>query len=250
MRVAVIPARGGSKRVPRKNARIFHGRPMITWSIEAAKRSGCFERIMVSTDDPEIAEIAATHGADVPFRRPDALSDDHATTTDVIAHATRWCIESGSAPSLVCCIYATAPFVQVDDLRRGFELISGGDWRFVFSATSFGFPIFRGIRVDAAGRVGMFFPEHFSTRSQDLPESLHDAGQFYWGRPEAWLRGDRIFDSWSTIVELPRWRVQDIDTDEDWKRAELLAQMLLVHPSSNADVPLTGAHSKPPSAAS
>lgn len=227
MRIAVIPARGGSKRVPRKNIRTFHGKPMIAWSIEAARQSGCFDRLIVSTDDREIEAISTACGAEVPFLRPAEFSDDHTSTSAVIAHATQWCIDQGSTPTLVCCIYATAPFVNSEDLRCGLEIISGGAWRFVFSATRFGFPIFRSVRLDEAGRVEMFFPEHFPTRSQDLPEAFHDAGQFYWGRPEAWLRGDRIFDSWSTIVELPRWRVQDIDTDEDWQRAELLAPLIL-----------------------
>ncbi|MCW7471404.1 pseudaminic acid cytidylyltransferase [Leptospira kanakyensis] len=220
--LAVIPARGGSKRIPKKNIRIFNGKPMIAYSIEAAKSSGVFDRIVVSTDDEEIAVIAKEYGAEVPFVRPEHLSNDFAATTEVIAHCTQFYIDRGETPTEVCCIYATAPLVLPDDLRRGYEIIKTNEWQYVFSATSFGFPIFRSIKTKEDGSVEMFYPEHFKTRSQDLPEAYHDAGQFYWGKPEAWLEGKQIFDKWSTIVLLPRWRVQDIDTMEDWERAEML----------------------------
>ena len=224
--IAVIPARGGSKRIPRKNIRSFHGKPMIAWSIEAAQASGCFDRIVVSTDDAEIAAVAVQWGAECPFVRPGALADDHATTTAVISLAVGRVCESGDSPAAVCCIYATAPFIGPDDLRRGLEILRSGGWRYVFAATTFGHPIFRGFEHTAGGGVRMFFPEHAGTRSQDLPEAHHDAGMFYWGLPEAWLAGDPIFDSRSTIVPLPRWRVQDIDTEEDWQRADRMAAAL------------------------
>ena len=222
MRLAVIPARGGSKRIPRKNIKLFAGIPMIAHSIAAAQASGAFDRILVSTDDPEIADVARAHGADVPFVRPAELSNDHAATIPVVAHAVQWARDAGLALEACCCVYATAPFVRPGDLRGGLDILQAGDWKYVFAATTFAFPIFRAIRQDDAGRVSMFFPEHVGTRSQDLPDAWHDAGQFYWGRPEAWLAGDRIFDPHSTIVPLPRWRVQDIDTFEDWDRAERL----------------------------
>ena len=214
MKIAVIPARGGSKRIPRKN---------IAWSIEAAKASGLFDHIIVSTDDTEIAEVAKQWGAEVPFMRPAELSDDHAGTTEVIAHATQWALGQGWPISAVCCIYATAPFVQVDDLKRGWEAIESGDWAYAFTVTDFAAPIFRSFKQTADEGIEMFFPEHFSTRSQDLPTALHDAGQFYWGRPSAWIKGTRIFDRYSIPVVIPRWRVQDIDTQDDWKRAEIFA---------------------------
>lgn len=226
MRVAVIPARGGSKRIPRKNVRPFAGKPMIAHSIATALESSVFDRVVVSTDDPEIAEVARAHGAEAPFVRPAELSDDHTATTAVIAHAVRWLHEHGAAPKAVCCIYATAPFIRAADIRSGLELLESGGWRYVFPATTFGFPIFRSFKRTPAGAVEMFYPEHFGTRSQDLPEALQDAGQFYWGLPEAWLAGERLFDKGSSVVMIPRWRVQDIDTDEDWARAEVLWKVL------------------------
>jgi len=227
VRIAVIPARGGSKRIPRKNVRAFCGKPMIAWSIEAAQISGLFEHVIVSTDDNEISAVAREWGAEVPFVRPAELSNDHAATTAVITHATRWAIEHGWALTGVCCIYATAPFVRTEDLQRGLEVLESGDWAYVFAATEFAAPIFRSFRQLASGAVEMFFPEHFGTRSQDLPVALHDAGQFYWGRPSSWLQGKMIFERHSRIVSIPRWRVQDIDTPEDWKRAEFLAHLLM-----------------------
>lgn len=223
MRVAVIPARGGSKRIPRKNIKDFCGKPMIAWSIEAAKASSLFDHIIVSTDDTGIAQVAKQWGAEVPFMRPAELSNDHAATTEVIAHAIQWALRQGWSVSAVCCIYATAPFVQVEDLKRGLEALESGDWAYAFSVTDFAAPIFRSFKQTADRGIEMFFPEHFSTRSQDLPTALHDAGQFYWGRPSAWIEGKRIFDRHSIPVVIPRWRVQDIDTQDDWKRAEIFA---------------------------
>jgi len=181
MYLAVIPARGGSKRIPRKNIKLFYGRPMIAWSIEAAQKSGCFDNIIVSTDDDEIAEIARAYGATVPFKRPRELADDHTGTTPVIAHAADWHRTQGMALSAVCCIYATAPFVQAGDIRKGLQMLQAERCDYVFSVTSYPFPIQRSIRITAAGRVEMFYPDQFKTRSQDLEEAYHDAGQFYWG---------------------------------------------------------------------
>lgn len=227
MKMAVIPARGGSKRIPRKNIKPFCGKPMIAWSIEAAKLSGLFERVIVSTDDAEIAELARLWGAEVPFMRPADLSDDHVTTTAVIAHATRWALDLGTDVEAVCCIYATAPFVQADDLGKGWDALNSGDWDYVLTVTDFAAPIFRAFKQAPEGGIEMFFPEYFATRSQDLPVALHDAGQFYWGRPAAWLDGKRIFDRRSKPILIPRWRVQDIDTQDDWERAEILMRMII-----------------------
>lgn len=222
MKIAVIPARGGSKRIPRKNIKEFCGKPMIAWSIEAAKAAGLFDRIIVSTDDAEIAEVAKQFEAETPFERPAELSNDHAGTTEVVAHATRWAQEAGINVEAICCIYATAPFVMVSDLQRGWQALDSGDWDYAFTVTDFAAPIFRSFKQSAEGGIEMFYPEHFLTRSQDLPTALHDAGQFYWGRPQAWIEGRRVFDHRSFPVIIPRWRVQDIDTEEDWMRAELM----------------------------
>jgi pseudaminic acid cytidylyltransferase len=226
MRIAVIPARGGSKRIPRKNIRDFCGKPMIAWSIEVAKTSGLFEHIIVSTDDTEIADLAKEWGAETPFLRPAELSGDYAGTTEVITHAVKWALDQGWPVSQVCCIYATAPFVQTDDLNKGLKLLDSGSWKYTFSATDFAAPIFRAFKQTAGGSVEMFFPEHIATRSQDLPLALHDAGQFYWGEVSAWIEGRRIFDNHSAPVIIPRWRVQDIDTENDWIRAEYIYNQL------------------------
>jgi len=222
MKAAVIPARGGSKRIPGKNIKEFCGKPMIARSIEAAKASGCFDRIIVSTDDDAIAEIARRFGAEVPFMRPPELSDDYTGTIPVIKHATEFLISENPTLSDICCIYATAPFIQPDDLKTGAKLLvqSGGDY--AFSVTSYAFPIQRAVRITPENRVEMFAPEAFNTRSQDLEDAYHDAGQFYWGTVEAWLCEKPVFSADATPVILPRHRVQDIDTPEDWVAAELM----------------------------
>ncbi len=226
MRLAVIPARGGSKRIPRKNIKHFGGKPMVAWSIEAALQSGCFERVLVSTDDNEIAHVAQAHGAEVPFVRPPELSDDHTGTIPVIAHAIQWQNDHGTPATQVCCIYATAPFVQVQDLQRGLSLLQSSGADYAFSVTSYAFPIQRAIRITPDQRVEMFQPDHFNTRSQDLEEAWHDAGQFYWGQAAAWLAGKPLFSQGSAPVQLQRHRVQDIDTPEDWTRAEWMFKAL------------------------
>lgn len=220
MRLAVIPARGGSKRIPRKNIKPFGGLPMIAWSIRAAIDSRCFDRIIVSTDDAEIAATAQAHGAETPFERPANLSDDHTGTIPVIAHAVEWQNQNGPRATQVCCIYATAPFVQANDLQRGLQVLQSSAVDYAFSVTSYAFPIQRAIRITQDQRVEMFQPEHFNTRSQDLQEAWHDAGQFYWGQAQAWLAGKPMFSQDAAPVRLPRHRVQDIDTPQDWERAE------------------------------
>ncbi|MDA3807206.1 MAG: pseudaminic acid cytidylyltransferase [Thiomicrorhabdus sp.] len=226
MNIAVIPARGGSKRIPRKNIKEFCGKPMIAWSIEAAQKSNCFERIIVSTDDNEIADIAQNYDAEVPFMRPESLANDYAGTIPVIRHAVEWLVNHGEKPENVCCLYATAPFVCSQDLRRGLEILQAQECDYAFSVTSFPFPIQRAIRITQEQRVEMFQPEHFMTRSQDLEEAYHDAGQFYWGTAQAWLDEKPVFSDHSIPIVLPRHRVQDIDTLEDWQRAEWLFKAL------------------------
>lgn len=226
MRIAVIPARGGSKRIPRKNIKPFRGRPMIGWSIAAAFESGCFDRVIVSTDDEEIASVATACGAEVPFMRPPSLSDDHTPTIPVIAHAIEQLRTGASDVAAVCCIYATAPLLSANDLRRGYELLATSGCSYVFPAVSYPSPIQRAFRVNEEGMVQMFWPEQFNTRSQDLEPAYHDAGQFYWGRPDAWHGGTPIFTPDSRALIVPRYRVADIDSMEDWEQAELLAELL------------------------
>lgn len=227
MKIAIIPARGGSKRIPRKNIKNFCGKPMIAWSIEAALGCGLFDQVIVSTDDLEIAEVARSYGAIAPFGRPEALSNDFTGSLPVIAHATQWALDQGMELSAVCCIYATAPFIQVNDIKLGWESFDSGDWDYAFAVTEFAAPIFRAFQQSEGGGLDMFFPEHFNSRSQDLPTALHDAGQFYWGSTAAWLTSKPIFDHRSLPIKIPRWRVQDIDTQEDWQRAEILASLIL-----------------------
>jgi pseudaminic acid cytidylyltransferase len=227
MRLAIIPARGGSKRIPRKNINPFCGKPMIAWSIRAAIESQCFDRIIVSTDDKEIAAIAKEFGAEVPFVRPANLSDDHTGTNPVIAHAIGWQNQHGLAATEVCGLYATAPFVQAADLQRGLQLLHATGADYAFSVTSYAFPIQRAVRITPYDRVEMFQPEQFNTRSQDLEQAWHDAGQFYWGQASAWLAGKTMFSQGSAPVLLARHRVQDIDTPEDWERAEWLFKEML-----------------------
>lgn len=225
MKLAIIPARGGSKRIPRKNVAMFCGLPMIAHPIRAARASGLFDDIVVSTDDAEIAEVARQHGAQTPFVRPAELSDDHAGTTPVVLHAIRALQDAGRSYEHVCCIYATAPLLQTDDLLRGYRLLEAG-WSFAFSTTTFASSIFRALKNTPEGGVEMLFPEHRETRSQDLPEAIHDAGQFYWGRTESWLNGEDVFGPRGASVSLPRWRVQDIDTPEDLEQAQIIFEMI------------------------
>lgn len=217
--VAIIPARGGSKRIPRKNLLPFDGVPMIVRSIRTALESGLFDQVVVSTDDGEIADVARAHGAQVPFLRPADLADDFTGTAAVIVHA----LQQLSAFDYACCVYATAPLLQARYLRQGIELLEQHlDKSFAFSVCSFGFPVQRALTLDGQGALSALYPEYRNTRSQDLPEAFQDAGQFYWGRTEAWLRGEVLYSPASLPVILPRHLVQDIDTLEDWKRAEYL----------------------------
>ena len=226
MNIAIIPASGGSKRIPKKNIRKFVGRPIISYSIEIAKKSGLFERVIVSTDNDEISEIAIKYGAEVPFKRPKSLSDDYTSTHEVISHAVKWLINLNVKMDYVCSIYPAAPLIQLEDLVKGFELVSTGDWENVFAATNFSYPIFRSFYYEKNKGLKMFFPEYFQSRSQDLKEAMHDAGQFYWAKPEVWMMPAKGFNQNSTVVLLPSWRAQDIDNLDDWKRAELIYQYL------------------------
>jgi N-acylneuraminate cytidylyltransferase len=229
MIVAVIPARGGSKRIPRKNIRAFAGKPIIAYSIAAARACGLFDRIVVSTDDEEIAAVARAFGAETPFRRPPELSDDHTGTDPVTAHALAWLADHGQDAEFACCIYATAPFLQAGDLRRGYEALVGTGRSFAFAVTTYDFSIQRALRVLAGGGVAPFFPQWIDCRSQDIEEAHHDAGQFYWGRGAAFRSGIAMFAADSVAVALPRHRVCDIDTPEDWTRAELMHAALVAN---------------------
>lgn len=228
MNIAIIPARGGSKRIPRKNIREFCGKPMIAWTIETAKSSGLFDHIVISTDDAEIAAIARQYGAAVPFMRPTELSDDHTATRPVVNHAINEATRHFGIPEFTCCMYATAPFMQAQDLIAAHKLLLDTERDFVFSSTTFPYPIQRALKRRDGGGVEMIQPEHLTTRSQDLVETFHDAGQFYWGRTSSFLNNIPTFSQNADAFLLPRWRVHDIDTMEDWKRAEIMFKTLIV----------------------
>ncbi|MFP4453940.1 MAG: pseudaminic acid cytidylyltransferase [Desulfobacterales bacterium] len=220
--VAIIPARGGSKRIPRKNIKNFHGKPMMAWPIEAAQKSELFDRIIVSTDDEEIAQVARDYGAEIPFMRPKELADDYTGTNAVVKHALEWLRKNDYFAQYACCIYATAPFLQAKCLEIGFDILKEGDCTFAFSVTSYSFPVQRSIRIRQDGYVEPIFPEHIPKRSQDLEEAYHDAGQFYWGKVKSFIEDKKLFSPKSKPVILPRHIVQDIDNIEDWERAELM----------------------------
>jgi pseudaminic acid cytidylyltransferase len=227
MRIAVIPARGGSKRIPGKNIRPFAGQPIIGYSIRAAIDSGVVDRVLVSTDDDNVAAVARELGAETPFKRPKNLSDDITPTVPVIKHAIEWVAANWEKPEAVCCIYATAPFVRAEDVRAAHDRLRGDQVSgYVFSATSFGFPIQRAFKITKSGHCEMFQPHNYNARSQDLEHAYQDAGQFYWGSADAYLSDKIFFSTDSMPYLLPRYRVQDIDTPEDWKRAEVLMRVL------------------------
>lgn len=224
--IAIIPARGGSKRIPKKNVRPFAGKPMISYPIRAALDSGVFDRVIVSTDSDEIAEVAKAHGAEVPFRRPSELSDDRTATAPVLLHTLEWLRASGAPATHACCIYATAPFVRSEDLVRGLYILKEAKAATALTVTSFAFPIFRALKVLPSGELAMFWPEHRLTRSQDLPEAYHDAGQFYWIDVARFTADPNLYSADARPVVLPRYLVQDIDTPEDWETAEYMYRAL------------------------
>jgi len=221
MKIAVIPARGGSKRIPRKNIKLFSGRPMIAHAITAAIKSGLFDHVVVSTDDDEIAQIAREWGAETPFPRPADLADDHTPTVPVIAHAIGACEELGWRIDLVCCIYPGVPLIQIDDIKGALELLRSTGADYCFPVTEFSSAIQKAMKSDDGGRMSPFFPEYELVRSQDLTLAFHDAGQFYWGTRHAWLTNPHIHNG-GIGYRIPRWRVVDIDTPDDWRRAEMI----------------------------
>lgn len=218
--LCVIPARGGSKRIPRKNIREFCGKPMIAWSIAAAKNSGIFEHIIVSTDDAEIAEVAMAEGASVPFLRPAEIADDYTGLTSVIRHAIAWWRERGEDFDTVTCVYATAPFIQSKDLIESNAILRRQpDADFVLAVTSFASPVQRAIALSSAGWLEFLWPEFAQSRSQEIREAYHDAGHFFMGRPDAFMRHPTALSGKTLPYLIQRFLSQDIDTPEDWEHA-------------------------------
>jgi len=222
-RIVVIPARGGSRRVPRKNVRPFAGRPMITWPIRAALGAGVFSHVIVSTDDSEIADVAEAAGAEVPFIRPAELSDDHTGTRPVMAHAVHWVMEHIGPVSTAVCLYATAAAVRPEDLVGATELLETSDeTKFVMSVVRFSPPIWRAFRLDHSGRLERIFPQYAAARTQDIETTYHDAGQFYVARSSEWFETDIRSLRGAKPYVLPRHGAVDIDDEQDWIAAERL----------------------------
>lgn len=221
--VCIIPARGGSKRIPKKNIKLFRGKPLLVWSIEKAIKSKCFTDVIVSTDDEEIANLAISSGANVPFLRPKELSDDFVGTLDVIKFVIK---NFTKEIKYVCCLYATAPIVLTNDLVKSYEEIQiMNDDSLIFTATNFDYPIQRAFVLNSLNKASMIKKNFLFTRSQDLEKTFHDAGQFYWGKTNGWLKAKNMIDN-NKAYFLPRWRVQDIDEEEDWLRAEIIHKIL------------------------
>lgn len=224
--IAIITARGGSKRIPRKNIKEFLGSPIIKYSIDAALNAGCFDEVMVSTDDDEIAKIAVGFGAKIPFTRSKENADDYATTANVITEVLNTYKQSGIEFEYACCIYPTAPFVTAQKLTSAYYKLIDSNAKSVVPVVSFGFPILRSFKIEE-GLVKMNWPEHMQTRSQDLPPAYHDCGQFYFFNTAEFLKTKQLFTDFTIPYEMPESEVQDIDTEEDWKVAEIKYTFLL-----------------------
>ena len=228
MNICIIPARGGSKRIPKKNIKNFCGKPIISWSIETALNCKCFSRVIVSTDDDEIAEISKRYGAEVPFKRSESLSDDYTGTLPVIKNAINWLERNNEKVDFTCCLYPTAPFIEVNYLEEGLKKLIENNASYSMSVTSFSYPIQRAFKLTKNERLKMFFPENINKRSQDLEKSFHDAGQFYWGKRSAWIKEEGILDQNTVPIYIPRYKVQDIDNEEDWIQAERIFNKFII----------------------
>ena len=224
--ICVIPARGGSKRIPRKNIKHFRNKPLISWTIDTAIKSNCFDKIIVSTDDNEIADLSISYGAHIPFLRPSYLSDDFSTTMDVMHFMVEYIYKNMPEINFVCCIYATAPLLITKDIKESYEMVKNNKKeQIVFGATTYDYPIQRALILDSENNSSMLDKKYLFSRSQDLEETFHDAGQFYWGSIDAWMKTKSILQEGKAYI-IPRWRVQDIDYEEDWERAETIHKLI------------------------
>ncbi|MFZ4454896.1 MAG: pseudaminic acid cytidylyltransferase [Bacteroidales bacterium] len=224
-RIAIIPARGGSKRIPRKNVKIFIDKPIIAYSIEVALKSGLFEEVMVSTDDPEIAAVAERYGAKVPFLRSENNSGDFATLADVISEVLSKYEVLGTHFDVFCCILATSPFLLFERIQEAYGRMVERDFDSVFPVLRFSYPIQRSLEIQNE-KIGLVYPEYRNSRSQDLEPRYHDSGQFYWMWSDRFRQQQTLFAKNSGAIVLKEWEVQDIDTEEDWKMAEIKYRLL------------------------
>lgn len=223
--LAIIPARGGSKRIPRKNIKNFLGKPIIAYSIETALNSGLFDEVMVSTDDNEIAEIAKKYGAKVPFFRSEKTANDFAHIAEVIEEVLDTYKLTNNEFENLCCIFSTAPFIKKGRLKEGFELMINNNFDSVFPVLKFSYPIQRALKIENE-KVSMILPENFNKRSQDLMPAYHDSGQFYWMKTSEFYKQKRLFAENTGAIILSEMEVQDIDTNEDWEVAEMKYKLL------------------------
>ena len=226
MNIAIIPARGGSKRIPKKNIKLFDQKPAIAYSIEAIKKTNLFKKIIVSTDDYKIAKIANNLGAETPFIRPKNISDDHSSSGLVVKHAIEFFKTKKLNYKNICCVYPVSPFISHLDIKKAYKILTSDKWSFVFTAAKSSFSIERSFSLNNNKSVKMNFPKNYHKRSQDLNHSFYDAAHFYWGKSNAWMNKDNLFDKYSTFIEIPYWRAIDIDTIEDWKNAEFINKYL------------------------
>ena len=220
MKVAVILAREGSKRIPKKNIKEFCGKPIISWTISKLGDSNLFDKIIVSTDSKEIASVAVQNGAEVPFMRPKTLADDHSTTLDVMQHAVQWLIDQKIDAQIVCCAYATSVFLNPLLLQKGISNIQAERWKASMSVVASNYSVFRSLYISESGGLRMVFPDEYNSRSQDLEKTYHDAAQFYPAEPEFWLNKNVFYSNSTYPVEHPQSSLIDIDTEEDWIIAE------------------------------
>ena len=218
--IAIIPARGGSKRIPKKNIKNFFGKPIIAYSIEAALQSGLFDEVMVSTDDKNIAEIALKYGAKVPFYRSSKTANDFATLADVVAEVIAQYQKNNQEFEHICCLLATAPFIQTEDLKKSYQKMKKNNFDGIFPVVRYSFPIQRALQFNHE-KIQMIWPENKNKRSQDLEPSFHDAGLFYWIKTKVFLQKKTMWTDQTSAIEIPETKAQDIDTEEDWKIAEL-----------------------------
>ena len=220
--LAIIPARGGSKRIPHKNIKEFLGKPIIAYSIEAALKSGLFDEVMVSTDDEQIAAIAKQYGASVPFMRSAETANDFATTRDVLNEVVSEYHKRRQEFDAICCIYATAPLIAAEDIAEAYKTLSQADFACVYPVVQFSYPIWRCLDVAEDGSMKRHWPEYENSRSQDLPKEYHDSGTFYWHR----IADGKIANGQFGAIIVSEERVQDIDTETDWKLAEMKYKLL------------------------
>ena len=225
MNIAIIPARKGSKRIPNKNIKIFCGKPIIAYSISVAIKSKLFDKVIVSTDDEKIKNIALNVGAEVPFIRPKDISDDSTPTVPVVAHAIRECISRKIVIDNVCCIYPASPLIQIEDLKSAYDLFLKNSNNYCLPVTEYSSPIQRSFKLKKNKRLEPFFSENELVRSQDLKIAYHDCGQFYWGKKNTWLNSKHLHSNSIGFI-IPNWRVVDIDNPEDWQKAEFIFKQI------------------------